>query len=127
MPFDWKNFLSLAEVLAANNDDASKRTAISRAYYCVFNLAFARAEMTAGRKPKGERYHQWCWDQYRRTPDLACKQLAATGQRMKDRRVAADYHAADIRRLDDKAQRMLQEAHEVMEGLTVLDPKYPRP
>jgi len=42
MPFDWNKFLSLAQQLATSSDEACKRTAISRAYYCVFNLAFAR-------------------------------------------------------------------------------------
>ena len=47
MPFDWNEFLTLARELAAKTDDASKRTAISRAYYCVFNLATARADFRA--------------------------------------------------------------------------------
>jgi hypothetical protein len=49
MPFDWNDFLTLAEELAARDDQASKRTAISRAYYSVFHAANARAERTTGR------------------------------------------------------------------------------
>jgi hypothetical protein len=33
MPFDWNDFLSLARQLARSADEASKRTAKSRAYY----------------------------------------------------------------------------------------------
>jgi len=127
MPFDWNNFLTLAEELATKTDEASQRTAISRAYYCVFNLAIARAKATVGSKPEHVGYHQWCWNQYLRTPDRACNQLGISGQRMKDWRVRVDYHATDIRRLDDEVQRVLQEAHELLAGLTALDPKYPRP
>jgi uncharacterized protein (UPF0332 family) len=127
MPFDWNNFLILAEELARKFDEASKRTAISRAYYCVFNLAYARAQSKVGPRPEGLTSHQWCWDQYKSTPDLTCRQLGNTGERMKRMRHKADYRAADIFRLDDEVQRVLQEAHVLLAGLTTLDPNYPRP
>jgi uncharacterized protein (UPF0332 family) len=127
MPFDWNDFLTLAEELATKLDDASKRTAISRAYYCVFNLASARAESKVGPRPKDVPSHQWCWDQYISTPDLTCRQLGNTGERMKRMRHKADYRATDIFRLDDEVRRVLQEAHELLAGLAALKPQYPRP
>jgi uncharacterized protein (UPF0332 family) len=127
MPFDWNDFLNLADELATRFDVASKRTAISRAYYSVFNPASARAESKVGPRPKGVSSHQWGWDQYIRTPDLSCQRLGNTGDRMKRMRHKADYGAADIFRLDDVVQRVLQEAHELLAGLTDLDPKYPQP
>ena len=127
MPFDWNNFLVLAEELARRADEASKRTAISRAYYCVFNLAFARAEWSAGPFPGAESFHNWCWGKYEATPDLGCQQLGHDGQRMKRRRVKADYKSADIPRLDDEVQRMLQEAHQFRVDLAALNPRYPLP
>ena len=77
MPFDWNDFLSLAQRLAASTDEASKRTAISRAYYCAFILAFERAESAGCRYPRGEGYHQWCWRKYSRppTPPVGSSQL----------------------------------------------------
>ena len=127
MPFDWNYFLALAEALATKTDEASQRTAISRAYYCVFNLAFARAEMTAGRRPRDAHSHQWCWEQYSRTPDQACTQLGVKGIRMKRLRVAADYKASKIPRLEEEAQRILQDAHKFLADLAALDHNYPRP
>ena len=127
MPFDWNNYLTLAEELAARADDASKRTAISRAYYCVFNLAFSRAESTAGPHPKGESYHRWCWSKYEKTPDPSCKQVGIDGSRMAERRVRADYRAADIHRLDDKVQRMLEDARQLRMDLAALNPRHPLP
>jgi len=127
MPFNWNDLLTLADELATKIDEASKRTAISRAYYCVYNLAFARAVATVGPKPRDAPYHQWCWDQYISTPDLACRHLGIAGQRMKDRRVKADYHAADIRRLHDEVQRTLAEAHQFLADLATLNPGYPLP
>lgn len=72
MPFDWDGYLFLAEELALRVDEAAKRSAISRAYYSVFNLAFARAESTAGSFPGGESYHNWCWNKFDTTPDALC-------------------------------------------------------
>jgi hypothetical protein len=36
MPFDWKEYLSLAKELAKCNDEAALRFAISPAYYAAF-------------------------------------------------------------------------------------------
>jgi hypothetical protein len=127
MPFDWNHFLTLAEELAVRPDDASKRTAISRAYYSVFNLAFARAETTVGPIPERKPYHQWCWDQYIRSVDPSCRQLGLDGDRMKALRVKADYKDADIWRLDERVQGMLEDAHQFMANLAALDPMFPLP
>jgi len=127
MSFDWNEYLVLARQLAAANDDASKRSAISRAYYFVFNIAFARAEDTAGRHPGSESFHKWCWDKYRKTPDVNCQQLGIDGDRMKRRRVRVDYKSADIPRLDDEVRRMLQEAQQFRVSLDALNRRYPLP
>ncbi|OFV93414.1 MAG: hypothetical protein A3H28_16370 [Acidobacteria bacterium RIFCSPLOWO2_02_FULL_61_28] len=129
MPFDWNKYFILGEELAnrVNADEASKRTAISRAYYCVFNLAFARAETTAGSYPGGESYHNWCWSKYEKTRDRSCNQLGHSGVRMKRLRVKADYKAADDPRLDDEVLRMLEDARQFMIDLAALDPRYPLP
>jgi hypothetical protein len=127
MAFDWNHFLTLAEELAARPDDASKRTAVSRAYYSVFNLAFARAETTVGPKPEGEPFHRWCWDQYTRSVDRSCRQLGIAGDRMKRLRVKADYKDAEILRLDERVQGMLQDARQFMVDLAALDPMFPLP
>jgi hypothetical protein len=127
MPFDWNDFLTLASVLAPQPNEASKRTAISRAYYCVFNLAYARAESKVGGRPQGVPSHSWCWDQYKRTPDAACAQLGNTGDRLKRMRTLADYNSMAIPRLDDQVERVLQEAREFLGDLANLDSRYPRP
>ncbi len=127
MPFDWNEYLTLAQFLATRLDEASKRSAISRAYYFAFNIAFARAETTAGRRLPWENYHSWCWDKYKNTRDPSCSQLGIDGDRMKRRRVKADYKAADIPRLDDEVRRMLAEAEQFGEDLNILNPRYPLP
>ncbi|PYV15129.1 MAG: hypothetical protein DMG21_16040 [Acidobacteria bacterium] len=127
MPFDWNDFLSLAQRLAASTDEASKRTAISRAYYCAFILAFERAESAGCRYPRGEGYHQWCWRKYSETPDSSCRKLAVEGNRMLALRVRADYEAGEIRRLDDTVLRVLGDTQQFMADLAALNPRYPLP
>ena len=130
MPFDWTNFLLLAEELATRADDAAKRTAISRAYYFVFHLAFARAESTAGPFQVGEGSHRWCCDKYAntytRTRDQVCNQLWLAGDRIKRRRIKADYKE-DVPRLLDEVNWTLEEARQFRENLALLDARYPLP
>jgi len=125
MSFDWKNFLILAEELAGRSDTASKRTAISRAYYFVFNIAFIRATLTTGDYPRDESFHNWCWTKYRSSPVIECQRLAVAGERMKAARVKADYSPADISRLDDLVQRMLADARQFEMDIGTLNPRYP--
>ena len=127
MPLHWDNFLTPAEDPAKRHDDASRRTAISRAYYCVFNLAFDRAMSTGCHYPGGEGRHQWCWHQYSQSRDRSCAKLGADGDRMKRLRVKVDYEAADIPRLDEQTLRMLTNAQHFLVALAALNPRYPLP
>lgn len=125
MPFDWHNFLLLAEELAKRGDEAAKRTAISRAYYFIFNLGYARAEAN-GAFIGGDRHTQ-CWRRYLSTPDPTCKTLGNMGERMKLRRTSADYEAPTKARLNDDVQRSLEEARQFMSALAALPQRFPLP
>lgn len=127
MPFDWIDYLTLAEALAQKPDEASQRTAISRAYYFVFNIAFARADANAGPVPGNYGYHQWCGEKYINTPDPDCKQLGIDGQRMQNRRRRADYEKATSLRLSDEVQRTLLEAREFQRAFQTIPPRFPLP
>lgn len=127
MPFDWNDFLTLAQQLSTSADEASKRTAISRAYYCAFNLAFERAESVGCHHPKREGYHHWTWRKYSETPDPSCRKLGVEGSRMLALRVRADYKAGEIRRLDDTVLRILRDARQFLAALAALNPRYPLP
>lgn len=126
MPFDWMEYLRLAQTLAANGDEASKRTAISRAYYFIFNLAYARVEVNCGRKPQGPPgMHAWCWQKYAGNLDAACHACGIEGDRLKRLRHDADYKSKEIRRLDDLCNRMLAEVQQLHADLTNLNPALP--
>src|SRR5277367_4866714 len=128
MPFDWKDYFTLAERLSKEPDTASKRTAIGRAYYYVYNTAVERAERTVGRPPKGRTgLHMWCWNVYSNTQDIACRRIGILGDRMLGRRIKADYHSLDIPRLDDEVTRTLEEARRFSIQISALDVRYPQP
>jgi len=92
MSFDWKDYLTLAKTLAGSTDDASLRTAISRAYYCVFNLSLYRAKLNEFRTKDDASSHDQLWGLYGRNKiSRACGQVSVIGGRMKRRRVMADY------------------------------------
>jgi hypothetical protein len=126
MAFDWNNYFTLAKNLAQRDDEASKRTSVSRAYYSAFHDALSRAEGNCGPK-QGGNSHQWCWDRYIYTQDAACKQLGIDGGRLKAKRHRADYDAATIDRLDDFVARALADAQKLKQRIAALDQQYPRP
>ena len=125
MPFDWKEFFTLAERLAKDADEASQRTAIGRAYYSVFNVAFARAESTAGKYPGGVSSHAWCWEKYTAAVSKECQRIGNTGGRLKRMRVQADYISAGIPRLEDEVRRVIMDATSLSFQLSALDPRLP--
>lgn len=55
--FDWAGYLSLADYLASRPDEAARRSAISRAYYYVYNIALRRAEQNGFVAIRGESTH----------------------------------------------------------------------
>ena len=65
-PFEWLQYLGLAQELAARSEEACLRTALSRAYYYVYNLALIRAERN-GVVPKRVRAHRPVRSRYRPT------------------------------------------------------------
>jgi hypothetical protein len=123
MAFDWNNFLTLAEQLAQDNDEASQRTAIGRAYYAVFNVACERAIQNCG-QPIGSK-HAWCWDQYRQNANRQCRLLGIEGDRLKKLRQKADYESATIHRLNETVTDTLNKAAQFQQDFIALQPHLP--
>lgn len=107
--FDWSDYLTLAQQLANNTDEASHRTAISRAYYCVYHKGVEWAA------PKGyvdQKRHVALWDFCKRnSSNRARMKLSLLGDRMKKERAEADYNPAAARitqRMNVQLQRAAQ-------------------
>ena len=125
VPFDWADYLRLAEDLANKPDEASQRTSISRAYYFVYHIASARA--ISNGHPAGGNSHSKIWQLYQgQTTNKDARRLAALGQSMKRVREYADYHAI-VHQVPDQMAQQLLDAKQFLTQLTALTANAPQP
>jgi uncharacterized protein (UPF0332 family) len=121
-PFDWKQFLVLAQTLSNNTDEASLRSSVSRAYYSAFNTALRRAE-SHGYVSKSDQLggmHDNLWDLYANNKDITCENIAKIGQRMKRRRVSADYRSFFSNRPSQEALDTIRDATDCLQLIAQL-------
>jgi uncharacterized protein (UPF0332 family) len=122
--FDWSNYLTLATQLSANADEASHRSAISRAYYVVYHKASERAVANGY---LDERSHVKLWELYERNKaDAVCRKLHTLGRRMKKERVDADYNPSAAR-ITERMTVQLNRANYFLARLATLAPGRPAP
>jgi hypothetical protein len=129
MPFDWREFLVLAETLLESRSEAAYRSAISRAYYSVYNQASERAQKNECKFDPAidAGMHKKCWGFYRKGPDPNCAQLGVDGDRLRESRVRADYRSGEYRRLQEEAAQIVKDVKLLAAKLAALDPRYPLP
>ena len=106
-PFNWNEYLTLARILSTNGDEASQRTATSRAYYAAFHAATLHAK----RNSYAERSHGRLWKTYSSDADINAKRISALGNQMKKAREDADYEAA-VPRISEIMTQQLTHANE---------------
>jgi hypothetical protein len=121
--FDWSDYLKLANQLAANPDEASQRSSISRAYYCVYHKASERAVANGN---VDQHSHWRLWELYGGNADRACRKLYNIGSRMKKERVAADYDPAAAR-IADRTITQLDQANDFLALLSAIPSGLPIP
>src|ERR1035441_7912099 len=95
MPFDWRDFLPLARSLAGQPDEASLRSAVSRAYYSAYGVAEERrlADNIQLVPLNQAGLHKRLWATYGQHSDSRRQQIGIDGQRLHGRRIRADYRA----------------------------------
>lgn len=128
MPFDWNDYLRLAKKLIAaqDADDAALRSAVSRAYYCVFNLAMYRARLASYRPKDDASSHDQLWSLYQRNVESdACKEVYLFGSRLKRRRVNADYRTV-YTSLRAEAEGAVEDAEACIKLLSELSQEFPK-
>ncbi len=94
MPFAWPAYRTVAETLSQQPDEASQRSAISRAYYCAYHQALAH--LTAHHQfqvSESKPAHDQVWREFSRK-GLSYREVWNKGDRLKKLRVEADYRAA---------------------------------
>ena len=128
MPFDWNDYLLLAKKLIAaqDADEAALRSAVSRTYYCVFNLAMYRARLTSYRTKDDASSHDQLWSLYERNAESSdCKQVSLIGARLKRRRVNADYRTV-YTSLRAEAEGAVEDAEVCLKLLSELSQEFPK-
>jgi uncharacterized protein (UPF0332 family) len=88
--FDWTSYLVVARELAKQPDEGTQRSAISRAYYAIFNKARLLLEGEGTAIANTGRAHDDVW----RTLEAAGRgrrKLGTDGKRLREMRRKADY------------------------------------
>jgi hypothetical protein len=126
-PFDWSQYVRLAEELGRRSEDAAAlRTAISRAYYYVFHLALERASRNGFVTIKGESSHLQLWKLFSTSPEPSCLKLGQIALRLKEKRERADYNNQFIRLAED-IRPVLEDARNFATLLSALALRHPNP
>ena len=120
MAFDWGDYLTLAKELRTRNDEAAKRTAISRAYYCVFNKAADYAQRKLN--------YQYSVYQPSHIPVWKCfegkgitfKAIRDSGIRLKEAREKADYHS-EFANIDNSLTQAIKDAENALSNLSSIE------
>ncbi len=115
-PFEWDDYLSLAEELAERDtDEAALRSAISRAYYAVYHRASAHVRVHDV-VPVGERLtHRKVWQVLQSGGDQERTDVGFRGRLLHQLRTSADYHRPFPGDLRERAQTAVAEARIVLD------------
>ena len=108
-PFNWNEYINLATTLSGNPDEASHRTAISRAYHAAFHAATIHAQANG----YAERSHGRLWKMYSADADINARRISAIGNLMKKAREDADYVTV-VPRVSDTMTQQLTDAGDFM-------------
>ncbi len=111
MAFDWREYLVVAKELASDGRESTGRVSISRAYYCTYHLGLSFALARGFVDPK-KSTHTTLWEWYETQPDKTLRALGAQGNRLKGRRIDADYRSHQIPRLLDVVNDTLRRAED---------------
>jgi uncharacterized protein (UPF0332 family) len=112
--FDWSSYLSLARELAVAPGEAARRSAVSRAYYTVFNKARLMLEREGVVVATSGKAHEDVWNALERA-GKGRRRLGQGGKRLRDQRRKADYDD-EIREFD----KFLEDAMRSAESLNRL-------
>jgi hypothetical protein len=121
----WSEYIVLADELAGHGSEASKRSAVSRAYYGAFNPARRWLEANVG--PISNRAaHKQVWDAFS-VPELASEDtrtkweyIGQIGELLRTLRNQADYDD-DIPNLDLRAPEAVIRAERILALLGELE------
>ncbi len=122
MAFDWQNYLIFAEELKSRTDEAAKRTAISRAYYCVFHKAkiYAVEKLDYVYRPENPS-HQSMWLKFK-NKGITLNAIYNYGVKLKNFREDADYKD-EFENIENCLIQTYHNATHILDQLTKLEKK----
>ena len=122
MPFDWTDYLTLAEELRQRTDEASLRTAISRGYYAAFHQArdYLQEELGVSLSAFGS-VHKQLWREYTNR-GRTLRGIGINGDRLNDFRKSADYDA-DLANIESVVESSFHAANRIFEYMLQIKSK----
>ncbi len=121
MAFDWAEFLTLAKELAQRSDEASLRSAVSRAYYAVFGKARALLKAEGVSLVSNATDHARVWEAFRSSTDDARYYIGVDGMALRNSRNRADYNV-EVTDIKFRAPRAVRKAEDIFKALERLSP-----
>lgn len=112
MPFDWTEYARLAEDLRTRGDEASLRTAISRAYYSVYHQARDYLLAEGIQLSRTDSSHKVVWNGYK-VIGGSCRAVGVNGDRLNDNRTQADYDN-EVRNIESLLEETFTVAHNIL-------------
>lgn len=107
MCFCWKEFNEISDFLISNRDsEASFRTCVGRSYYAAHKTACDFLCQSGRLSGKEEKIHETVIRQFIDSKQTNAKKIASFLQRLKEKRVKADYHS-DIKITKEDAKLSL--------------------
>ncbi len=118
MPFDWKEYLRLAEELSTRQEDAALRSAISRAYYAAFCSARNHLQKQGEPLSRSGDSHKAVWESFQRK-GRSYATIYQHSHRLKNDRRKADYED-EVRNLSESVVAALRSANAILHWLEQL-------
>ena len=116
MPWQWSEFIDLARELAERSDEASQRTAISRAYYAAFGVARALLISEGHELADDNSVHAALWQAFHTSTDDRRYYIALDGRWLRANRNRADYDEAVVK-LPLAARQAVKKAQAVISAI----------
>lgn len=121
MIFDWSDFRKLAEELRGREDEAARRTAISRVYYSVYWKARIFLEDEGFIFRQNDSSHRQIWEEYK-NKGLTFRAISVSGSALHQNRIKADY-ISEIKDLETLLKESFKLADNVFNYLQQIEKK----
>lgn len=120
-PFDWSEYLKLAQELAERKEEACLRSCLSRAYLLRLQSC---PEQNGFVSVQGESPHGQLWRLFSKSPEPECINLGQIALRLKEKRERADYKPV-YRRIQEDVVPVLADAQDFAARLGRLAARHP--